>query len=110
MNASPSLQIANDSGFPLQIAVERHVADTVRTHGWTVRYSEHSWSNAAEGASGFIDIVLQDSNETTFLVLECKRVRDADWVFLPSDGKARSTNEAKIWFSHYGNGRTIQFD
>lgn len=103
-----SLRTANDSGFPLQIAVARHVGETTVAHGWTVRYAEHSWSNQVDGQSGFIDLVLQDRLKCTFTVVECKRVRNAEWVFLHSAGTAPKQNHAKAWISHYANGTMAQ--
>lgn len=78
---SDLLKIANDSGFPLQIAVEHQVTATTVSHGWLVRYVEHSWSNRLDGQSGSIDLVVEDRYGTTFLVIECKRVRESTWLF-----------------------------
>lgn len=107
--ADSTLRVANDSGFPLQIAVERQVSDTSDIHGWTVRYVEHSWSNSPDGQSGFIDLVLQDKHKTTFAVVECKRVRDAEWIFLHSAGRAPVERNAKGWVSHYANGSMAHY-
>ena len=98
------LKIANDSGFPLQIAVEHQVTATTASHGWRVRYIEHSWINRQGDQSGFIDLVLQDRYGTTFLVVECKRVREATWLFLRSDGADKQRSHSKSWISHYANG------
>lgn len=98
------LKIANDSGFPLQIAVEHQVVATTASHGWRVRYIEHSWINHQDGQSGFIDLVLQDKYGTTFLVVECKRVREAIWLFLRSDGADKRRRHSKSWISHFPNG------
>jgi len=100
MTNSEALKIANDSGFPLQIAVERQVSDTSWQHGWAVRYVEHAWSNELDQKSGFIDIVLQGRNRSTFLVVECKRVREATWLFMHSKGESNSRRHAKSWVSH----------
>jgi hypothetical protein len=108
-SADSTLRVANDSGFPLQIAVERKVNETSGTHGWTVRYVEHSWSNSPEGQAGFIDLVLQDKHKRTLAVVECKRVRDAEWIFLHSAGRAPVERNAKGWVSHYANGSMAHF-
>jgi hypothetical protein len=99
------LKIANDSGFPLQIAVEHVVAETSSQHGWRVRYTEHSWVNRLDDQSGFIDLVLQHRDGNTCLVLECKRVREATWLFLHSDGAAKERRHAKSWVSRYSDGQ-----
>ena len=86
-----TLRKANDSGFPMQIAVARQVNETLFIHGWRVRYTEHSWSSLSqENQNGFIDLVLEDKHRSTLAVIECKRVRDTAWIFLHSAGGAPS--------------------
>lgn len=104
-----SIKIANDSGFPLQIAAERSVTETTASHGWSVRYAEHAWINHLDQQSGFIDLVLQDRDKSVFLVIECKRVRQATWLFMHSNGEAAARRHAKSWVSHYSNGTMKQF-
>lgn len=104
------LKIANDSGFPLQIAIERQVTGTTANHGWSVRYIEHAWFNRQDGQSGFIDLVLQDQHKTTFLVVECKRVREATWLFLRSDGSDKKRRHSKSWISYCVNDAMKSFD
>lgn len=99
-----SLKIANDSGFPLQIAVENKVSETTNQHGWSVRYTEHAWSNYSDQQSGFIDLVLQNRDKNIFLVVECKRPRDATWIFMHSNGEAKERQHAKALESSYSNG------
>ena len=103
------LRLANDSGFPLQIAVERVIGQTSRTHGWEVRYSEHAWTNVPDQRSGFIDLVLQTGGKTVFLVVECKRVREATWLFMHSSGEPKPRRHAKSWVSNFGAGRLVHF-
>ncbi len=105
----PLLNVANSSGFPLQIAVEHLVHETSNVHGWTVCYVEHAWVNRADNHNGFIDIVLQDRNRTSILVVECKRVRDSTWLFLRSDGTNKERLHCKSWVSRYAEGRMKYF-
>lgn len=86
-----AIELANDSGYPLQIAIEHLVSSTRNQHGWSVRYSEHGWTNPDDQQSGYLDLVLQDRHASTFLTVECKRPRNAtwSWLFLNSDGTAR---------------------
>lgn len=109
LNDTESLKLANDSGFPLQIAVERCIADTSPSHGWAVRYSEHAWVNTLDQQNGFIDLVLQTAGKTLFLVVECKRVRQSTWLFMHSSGEATSRRHAKSWVSNYRNGQMVHF-
>ena len=109
MPADPNaLKIANDSGFPLQIAVATQVAQSTKTHDWKVRYTEHSWANRSDQTDGFIDLVLQDKHGSTFLVVECKR-KNETWVFMHEDGTAKRRKHAKAWASHYAAGSMKRF-
>lgn len=104
-----TLKIANDSGFPLQIALQHLVSDTTGAHGWSVRYVEHAWVNPLDGQSGFIDLVLQDRHRSTFLTVECKRMRESTWVFLHSNGSAKERRHAKSWVTHHFNDQVKFF-
>lgn len=104
MNAEKDLlKIVNDTGWPLQIAIEKQVNSTTSSHGWTVRYVEHSWINKNEGQSGFIDLVLQNHYKNIFLVIECKRVKDSNWIFLRSEGDDLERRHSKVWISQFVN-------
>ncbi len=104
-----ALKIANDSGFPLQIAIQQLVGESTGTHGWTVRYVEHAWVNQLDTQSGFIDLVLQDRHRSTFLAVECKRMRESTWVFLHSNGSAKERRHAKSWVTHHFNDQVKCF-
>ena len=80
MDDQKLIDAVNRSGFPLQIKTAALVEQFVERHGWRVRYSEHSWRSAND--DGFIDLVLEDRHGTGVLVVECKRVLNASWVFL----------------------------
>ena len=102
-----AIRMTNDSGYPLQIAVGHSVAAATREHGWTVRYTEHSW-NGIQGGRGFIDLVLQDWRKSTYLVVECERVRDTTWLFMHEDGKATGRRHAKAWVSREQSGGRLK--
>ncbi len=106
---SELLQIANDSGFPFQVAVQNTVNAKTSCHGWESCHAEHAWSNPADGQSGFIDLVLQDGYGRVNLVIECKRVRNATWLFFNSSGSAKPSRRCKSWVSHYRNGKFDKF-
>ncbi len=105
---SNALKIANDSGFPLQIAVATQVTQSTMSHGWKVRHTEHSWVNRTDHTNGFIDLVLQDKHGSTFLVVECKR-KNETWVFMHADGTENKRRHAKAWASHYVAGSMKRF-
>ncbi|MGO4390532.1 hypothetical protein AB4Z46_04160 [Variovorax sp. M-6] len=94
------LRTVNESGFPLQIAVE-HLIREQAPGGWKVRYVEHAWRNDDGTQYGFVDLVIQNYADTAVMVLECKRVRDVDWIFLTSTGVAKSSRESKSWITRW---------
>jgi hypothetical protein len=102
-----SLDIANASGFPFQIVVETLVHETEPAHNWRVLHREHGW--VLNGDSGFIDLVLRDRSGRRFMVVECKRLREATWVFLPADGDPRPRRHVNGWVSWYDGGEQKVF-
>jgi hypothetical protein len=83
----------NESGYPLQIALAHAVKARTNAHGWRVLYEEHAWKY--EGREGFIDIVLEQEKLQVVLLVECKRPKDGEWVFLPGAGDARLRRHAR---------------
>ena len=108
-SSTEPISFANDSGYPLQIAIENQVAKSVGEHGWKVRYVEHAWTNPLDQNTGYADLVLQDRYGSTFFVVECKRPRQATWLFMRSDGSAKDRRHAKAWVTHYDGGRVQRF-
>jgi hypothetical protein len=90
-------QHVDSSGFPLQLAIARYVQNSGT--GWGVLYEEHAWHNGEE--SGFIDLVLEDQTKTWLMNIECKRVRDSDWIFLRKSGSSPTRRNAKLWVSRF---------
>jgi hypothetical protein len=103
------LRIANDSGFPLQIAVLHSVTAATEGHGWRVLHAEHAWRNPADEQSGFVDLVLCDRHNFARVVIECKRVRNATWLFFNSDGTTDPRRHCKAWVTHYREGHFDAF-
>ena len=98
-------KIVNLSGFPLQLAVERTVRES--STSWRVLHREHAWQHS-NGQTGFADLVLQNDSNCVMTV-ECKRVKDSDWVFITEDEPEKSAstriyinNTAAHGKEHYG--------
>lgn len=104
------LRVANDSGFPLQIAVRHAVNSSTKQHGWSVAQTEHAWSNTLDERSGFIDLFVRDRHELVTLVIECKRVRDTNWIFFGEEGQAKSRRHAKGWATVHRGAEVVGFD
>lgn len=47
-------KLLNQSGFPLQLAIDRMVEERSDELGWKVVYREHGWKGL-DGQSGFAD-------------------------------------------------------
>jgi hypothetical protein len=80
------LKLVNASGFAFQLAIEEAVTNTEGRHGWHIVSREHGWRDG--GTPRFIDLILAKARQHLFV--ECKRSRDADWVFLVPDQPGRS--------------------
>jgi hypothetical protein len=73
--------IVNESGYPLQLRIERWIEETGQQHQWWVAAREHRWVNSETGDEGYIDLILERERRNLRLVLECKRI-DGSWTFL----------------------------
>jgi len=110
MPADPELlRVANDSGFPLQIAIQQSVHASSQAHGWKVVHAEHAWVNPADDKSGFVDLVLRDRHSFASLVVECKRVRNTTWLFLNTKGSTENRRHCKAWTTHHKDGQFNAF-
>jgi hypothetical protein len=99
--------IANSSGFPLQIKI----ANAANSTNWKVLLQEHPWHSSETGAEGFLDIVLNKPGRFNrdIMVIECKRVRDAKWIFLIPKLQPSHRYHACLWESKYIEGKWIKF-
>lgn len=93
--------IINESGFPLQIGLVERIKKTADDHHCRVLYVEHSWKNATDGNSGFIDVIVEYPERGYVFVIECKRVLGGTWIFLnPQQGR----RHAKLWATKWSAG------
>lgn len=93
------LKVVNSSGFPLQIALQHAIEE--KATAWRVRHKEHAWSSPNDGTSGFIDLVVQHRQSEDSLVVECKRVQHAAWLFIGHSGSTAERRHCKAWATHY---------
>lgn len=98
-------KLVNQSGFPLQLALDRMVQDRSDELGWNVLYREHGWRNV-DGQTGFADLVLEDRSGSSVLVVECKRVLDADWIFLEESSDKPPSRLTRLWATNTPNHGT----
>lgn len=107
--AQHPISSANASGFPLQIATATAINNS---HHWCVVFEEHPW-RTEEGAQGFIDIVAGNRKcqpPLEFFVIECKRVRQASWVFLVPKLPPSTRRQTILWGSQFADGAWRKYD
>jgi hypothetical protein len=98
-------KLINQSGFPLQMAIDRMVTAQSDIIGWRVLSREHGWQGV-DGQSGFIDLVLEDKWKSSVLVLECKRVQESDWLFLCESTTCDPSRRTRLWITNTaGHGK-----
>jgi hypothetical protein len=99
------LEQVNSSGFPFQLRVTDEIRQTksprrAEGHNWEILSTEHQWTNPGTKETGYIDIVL--GMDFCRLILECKRVLDAVWIFTvgkvpdPDVQRVRSLNVFRL--------------
>lgn len=107
--SEPSIEklskIVNSSGFPLQIGLQHQIEANEHLHGWKFLSKEHPWRNDETNNSGFIDLILEFNYQR--LVIECKRVRDTQWIFL---NPLKSQHHARVWRTVVKNSVIEQHD
>ncbi len=94
------LRLVNSSGFPFQLGVADQIRRQVEdpSFRWKLVAQEYPWRAAEDGHDGFIDIIIRNSDNNR-MVIECKRTRDANWVFLlPENGISDKGTRAKLLY------------
>lgn len=82
----------NESGFPLQLGLKQLAQSQP---DWRVILTEHPWLDPLSHHEKFVDMVIGGrSDGPQRLVIECKRARNTEWLFLreqighePRDGR-----------------------
>src|SRR5687767_5133019 len=99
------LELLNASGFAFQLAVEASVPKSGDSdERWRIERREYPWKTDA--ASGYIDLVLSRGN--LFLAIECKRTKEATWLFLMPEEKQLSRTHAKVrWLNSVPHRRQL---
>jgi len=97
-------KIVNGSGFPLQIGIKTLIEKNQENLPWRVLFQEHSWVNYNEDKGGFIDLLLLSKCKVIVLNIECKRVKDVNWLFLQPSTELTSRRHAKAFHTRAENG------
>lgn len=102
MNKIPKslLNIVNASGFLFQMRVAKEIENTYEEHNWNIASKEHRWSIEDQGIEGYIDLIIQKG--THRMIIECKRLRDANWIFLISDDEFKEVFRSRLcWWKYF---------
>ncbi len=94
--------IVNESGYPLQLRIERLMEETGRQHQWWVAAREHRWVNSQTGNEGYIDLILEREGWNLRLVVECKRIIGS-WTFLVPTMQPVQDEDFKSLLVNYQN-------
>lgn len=89
--------LVNASGFLFQLRIEQEIRATGpnKLGNWEFAAREHRWLDTHDGSEGFIDLILKSGPGR--MVIECKRVTDANWVFLIPDTRNNMTRAQILW-------------
>jgi len=101
------LNLVNASGFLFQLRVEQEIKamEAFRSGNLELIAREHRWVDPVDGTEGFIDVILKSG--IGHMVVECKRVTDATWVFLIPDGRDGMLRARLLWTSLTQDGAKI---
>jgi hypothetical protein len=85
------LKSINKSGFLFQVKIEDLINKTRKKSfdDWKLAAHEYRWVDLQTGFEGFIDIILE--NGLYRLVIECKKVDNANWIFLHNKSSVRAS-------------------
>jgi len=101
---SDLLNLVNAAGFLFQMAVQHDIESTYSKHGKTVLAREHRWVDPDTRQEGFVDLVITAGTNGK-IVVECKRVRDSDWVFLIPSAATKTRAAHVLWTKRFDESR-----
>lgn len=97
------LNLVNGQGFLFQLRIEHEIKTTQDQYPWRILAREHRWIDAENGEEGFIDLVLGHGNLR--IVVECKRVQNATWVFLAPHEDITEVNRLRLLWTYRRHGK-----
>lgn len=103
-------KIVNSSGFPLQIKLKHLVDENSQNIDWHVLSEEHAWNYENDSKTGFIDLILESIEKEWLLLVECKRVRETEWIFLRDKNTSKNRRQVKAWITAYRSGRKLSHE
>jgi len=96
--------LVNASGFLFQLRVEQEISATQSKHRKSVLAHEHRWTHPATQQDGFIDLITTAGTNGK-IVMECKRLRAAEWAFLIPPDATPTTHLRILWAKRFSAER-----
>jgi hypothetical protein len=96
--------VINASGFLFQLKLEEEIKKSrpvSRIGEWQLIAKEHKRLDPLDGKEGFIDLVLEAG--ICRIVIECKRVTDASWLFLIPSEEIETKRGQFLWTESKAN-------
>lgn len=87
-------KIVNASGFVFQMALEHRIRSTRDKHNWEILAREHPWRDHDSEHQGYIDLIIKHGRMR--MVIECKRPKDAAWIFLNPNKKRDEVRRSRL--------------
>lgn len=89
MDNNDLIRAISESGFPLQLGLKQ-LLDSVPN--WHCESNEHPWRDPLTNDEKFIDLVVIANTGHQSMVVECKRAKDTQWIFLRDPAKGQSND------------------
>ncbi len=100
-------KLLNSSGFLFQLAIENLVSSS-DNHEWRVISREHPWKHNEMESEGFIDLILSAGQDMFFMVCECKRTKQGEWVFIVENEKKGNVKPIRcLWIAGTSKGHSF---
>ena len=100
------LNLVNKSGFVFQLCIEHEIENTKDTHKKEVLAREYRWIDPNSDQERFIDIILSTGTNGR-MIIECKRVRQGNWVFLVPESDKPKNSANILWTGNNKSGKQL---
>lgn len=99
-------KLVNSSGFPFQMAIQNEIESLKTRPEWEIITTEHHWKNGTTGTDGWIDIVT--GYGIVRLIIECKRPRGGNWIFLSSNDNQEKVSRFRTLCGCWKNSNSLK--
>lgn len=101
---SSFINYVNSSGFAFQMRIEEEIQKS--PNQWRFAGREHRWQDE-NGQNGYIDLIVDSGNLR--VLIECKRQKDKNWIFLKPQSSQQKDKCTLLWARKYKPVNTMPF-